>query len=294
MNEQERRQELADFLHTRRDALSPLQVGLPPGNRRRAPGLRREEVAQLAGMSTTWYTWLEQGRDVHVSTQVLDSLARVLDLDMNERGHLFLLADQPLARNTYTLEEHVAPALQRSLAHLGTNPAYIRGQRWDILAWNRAACVVLGNLCQQTALERNMLYRFFCTPAVKEVYVDWEIIARKILAQFRASAGLHVGDPHFRELIEMLQQSSLDFRRWWPRHEIVGTPDGRKVIQHPLLGRLVFEHNTFVVADLPHLQLVIYNPLPEADTTVKVRDLLQNKDHHTCSSAEEYVVSQGD
>ncbi len=282
MNEQERRRELADFLRTRRARLSPAYLGLPEGVRRRTPGLRREEVAQVAGLSTTWYTWLEQGRNVHVSTQVLESLARTLQLNADEKAHLFVLAAHTATLDRSGIQETVSPTLQRVLAQMGTNPAYIRGQRWDILAWNRAACSVLGNFCQTPAHERNTMYRFFCNPAVRRLYIDWENIARAILAQFRASMGLHVADPWFKELIERVQKISPEFRQWWPRHEILGTPEGRKELNHPLVGKLVFEHTTFVVSDTPSLQLVLYIPLPEAETANKLQQLLASDDTHQC------------
>lgn len=189
MNEQERRQELADFLRTRRARLLPTRLGLPEGVRRRTPGLRREEVAQVAGLSTTWYTWLEQGRDVHVSAQVLESLARTFHLDADEKAHLFLLATQPSALDMGDVQETVTQSLRRILDQMGTNPAYIRGQRWDILAWNQAACTVLGNFCQMPADARNTVYRFFCNPAVKHLYVDWENLARAVSCECRAPCG---------------------------------------------------------------------------------------------------------
>src|SRR5438874_7593496 len=139
MDERERRQALADFLRTRRARLSPADVGLPSGMRRRTPGLRREEVAQLANIGTSWYVWLEQGRDVHPSTQVLESLAHALRLTVNERRHLFLLAGQPLPAPALPPEECVGPALQQLLDDLNPTPACVIGRRWDYLAWNKAA-----------------------------------------------------------------------------------------------------------------------------------------------------------
>src|SRR6266704_3878619 len=139
MHERERRQALADFLRQRRAQLTPAEVELPPGIRRRTPGLRREEVAQLANMGTSWYVWLEQGRDVHPSAQVLESLAQALRLTLNERRHLFLLAGQPLPPHAFPVEEPVSPALQQMLDDLNPMPAYAVGRRWDYLAWNKAA-----------------------------------------------------------------------------------------------------------------------------------------------------------
>lgn len=293
MNEQKRRQELADFLRTRRARISPEQMGLPEGGRRRTPGLRREEVAQIAGVSTTWYTWLEQGRDVHVSTQVLESLARAFQLNDAEKAYLYHLAAPTAGFDRSGVQESVSPALERVLAQLGNSPAYIRGQRLDILAWNRAACAVLGNFCQMPANERNTLYRFFCDPALKQLYVNWEELARRVLAQFRANAGPRVGDPWFRELIERVQQRSPEFRQWWARHEIVGTPQGRKELNHPAMGRLVFEHTTFTVSNTPTLQLVLFVPLPEAETVSRLERLLARECPPGCALAHRHLQSVG-
>src|SRR5258706_9314404 len=139
MHESERRQALVDFFSQRRARLSLAEVGLPPGMRRRTPGLRREEVAQLANMATSWYVWLEQGRDVHPSAQVLESLAQALRLTPNERRHLFLLAGQPLPFHASPSAEHISPVLQQMLDDLNSTPGYAMGRRWDLLAWNKAA-----------------------------------------------------------------------------------------------------------------------------------------------------------
>ena len=145
MADNELRTELANFLRIRRSQLSPAEMGLPRTARRKTPGLRREEVAQLAGVGVTWYTWLEQGRDIHVSTQVLDSLAQTFRLTPAEKAHLFLLAGQASPAQPIPPKEHVSPFLHQFLEHLGTSPAYITGRRWDVLAWNLAACQVFAN-----------------------------------------------------------------------------------------------------------------------------------------------------
>src|SRR5690349_10448358 len=168
MHKSERRQALADFLRQRRARLSPTDVGLPPGLRRRTPGLRREEVAQLANMGASWYVWLEQGRDVHPSAQILESLAQALRLTPNERRHLFLLAGQALPAQALPEEEHVYPALRQMLNDLNPSPAYVMGRRWDYLAWNRAADAIF-NISEATSLyERNLVWRLFTNPAMRE------------------------------------------------------------------------------------------------------------------------------
>jgi transcriptional regulator with XRE-family HTH domain len=145
MDRKQRLKELSNFLKTRRSRISPSQVDLTEGIRRRTPGLRREEVAQLAGVGVTWYTWIEQGRDVQVSVQVLEGIAHALKLNLDERNHLFLLADQSPLINTIQSQEIVSPLLLQALNQFGANPAYITGQRWDLLAWNQSACDVFGD-----------------------------------------------------------------------------------------------------------------------------------------------------
>ena len=191
----ERRQELGNFLRTRRARIEASQVGLPTRQRRRIPGLRRDEVALLAGMSVDWYTWLEQGREINVSEQVVESLVQVLQLNASEREHLYLLACQHLPPELPLVNETVSPTLQHFLDHLGASPAYVTGQRWDIVAWNKAACVVFGDYRQMTKRECNIVWRTFTSPTYRQLLVDWEGLAQHILARFRASCRRFFGDP---------------------------------------------------------------------------------------------------
>ena len=211
MHESERRQALADFLRKRRARLSPVDVGLPPGMRRRTPGLRREEVAQLANIGTSWYVWLEQGRNVHPSAQVLESLARALKLTLNERRHLFLLAGQPLPPNVSVLEEKVSPALQQVLDDLNPTPAYVMGRRWDYLAWNRAADGIFTLTDGPLPYGRNLLWRVFTNPLLRQ-RPDREQMLRGSLAEFRTALARYPGDEYFEELIEELKQVKEDLR----------------------------------------------------------------------------------
>jgi transcriptional regulator with XRE-family HTH domain len=274
--ESQRLQELGDFLRTRRARLAPEDIGLPRGNRRRAPGLRRAEVAQLAGVSVDWYTWLEQGRPITVSTQVLESIVQALHLNANERDHLFFLAHQqpPPARETGL--EIVSPTLQHFLDHQVLSPAVVL-RRWDGVAWNEAARVVFGDFGQMTTFERNTIWQFFTSPALRQTLVDWEGHARRALAQFRATCGRYPGDPRLAELIHELMLRSPEFRAWWPEHEVLGTPEGRKEINHPQAGYLMFEHITFQVFDTPDLMVSVYTPLDEADTPAKISRLLSER-----------------
>jgi transcriptional regulator with XRE-family HTH domain len=261
MDESERRQVLANFLRQRRARLAPADVGLPPGLRRRTPGLRREEVAQLANIGTSWYVWLEQGRDVHPSAQVLESLAQALRLTVNERRHLFLLAGQALPLPAPT-EESVSPALQRMLDNLNPTPAYVQGRRLDYLAWNTAASALFDVSAAEGPHARNAVWRLF-NNADMRARPWWEYYARGILAEFRAACARYPGDRWFEELIEDLKAASPEFCRMWPHHDARSTLEGHKIMEHPALGRLEFEELTLQVLNNPDMRIVIYTPLAE-------------------------------
>jgi transcriptional regulator with XRE-family HTH domain len=273
-NGERRRDELADFLRQRRASLKPGDVGLPSGGRRRTPGLRREEVASLAGVGTTWYTWLEQGRDVRASFEVLEAIAAALRLSPAERAHLMLLGRGEQAPSHRPPPEKASPTLRRLVENLGSNPAWVLGRRWDYLAWNDAAVAILGDLGALPKPERNHVWQTFMDPARRELFADWERSIRLIVARFRADSAHHVGDPSFEELIEALRSGSPEFCRLWKRHEVATTGVGRKEINHPVAGRLLFEHALFNPAEAPDQRLVLYSPLPEEDTPAKLAALL--------------------
>jgi transcriptional regulator with XRE-family HTH domain len=271
-----RREELADFLRTRRAALQPEEVGLPGGGRRRTPGLRREEVAQLAGVGTTWYTWLEQGRDVRASLDVLDAISRALRLTTAERAHLILLGRGEEAHPCKPPAEQVSPTVQRLIDNLAWSPAYVIGRRWDYLAWNRAFEIVFDWSPGEDPLSRNHVWTMFMDPVRRTLSADWEHSARTIAAKFRADSARNIGDPAFEELIAALRSSSPEFRKWWNRHEVAGGGDGRKELVHPTVGRLVFDHAVFRHAELTEQRLVLYTPVgDEHDTRAKLAQLLE-------------------
>lgn len=275
MRESERRHALADFLRQRRARLSPADVGLPPGIRRRTSGLRREEVAQLANIGTSWYVWLEQGRDVHPSMQVLESLAQALRLTMNERGHLFLLAGQSSPPPLVSPEEESASlALQQMLDDLNPTPAYVMGRRYDYLAWNMAADGLFSLSEASPPYGRNLVWRLFTSPTMRNLS-NWEQLARGTLGEFRAASARHPGDQQFEDLIEDLKVVSPEFRRLWPHHDVRSSLDGHKVIEHATLGHLEFEHVTLQVVNNPDLKIMIYSP--HGVTRAKLQRLLETK-----------------
>jgi transcriptional regulator with XRE-family HTH domain len=273
-----RRAELADFLRGRRAKLKPADVGLPSGGRRRTPGLRREEVAQLAGMGATWYTWLEQGRDVRASLDVLEALARALRLNPAERTHLILLGrgeDPPPCKSP---AERVSPTLRRLIENLGPNPAFILGRRWDYLAWNDAATALLGDFSAIPRASRNHAWLTFTDPARREMFTDWERSSRVLVAKFRADSARHLGDPAFESLIAALKKSSPEFAKAWQRHEVSRSGEGRKDMRHPIAGMLSFSHAVFHPAEFSEQRLILYSPLSDNDTPAKFAQLMEGLD----------------
>jgi transcriptional regulator with XRE-family HTH domain len=273
-NGERRRAELADFLRRRRESIKPQDVGLPNGGRRRTPGLRREEVALLAGVGTTWYTWLEQGRDVRASLDVLEAIARALKLTPAERTHLVLLGrgeDPPPCKSP---AERVSATLKRMVENLGPNPAFVIGRRWDYLAWNRAATVVLGDFGGVPRAARNHVWLNFMDPARRELFPDWERGSRLLVAKFRADSAHHLGDPEFEQLIHVLRQSSPEFCKAWKRHEVARASEGRKELRHPVEGPMAFEHAVLHPGDAPEQRLILYTPLPDHDTPAKLARLM--------------------
>lgn len=276
MSNSQRLQELANFLKTRRARLTPAEVGLPDGFRRRTPGLRREEVAQLANLSTTWYTFLEQGRDIRVSAQVLESIAQTLQLTPDERTHLFMLAlQQPPP--TLPQKQSVSAVLQHLIDHLELCPAFITSYQFDVLAWNQAACVLFGDFAGMTARERNRMWDFFTNPAGRQMLVDWERHAQVMLAWFRSTCGRYLGDAKLTELAADLQRVSPEFRQGWAQHEVQRKYEGLKVYEHPLVGRLEFEYSLFQAIVASELSLVVYTPVPESGTAERLQKLKDSR-----------------
>jgi transcriptional regulator with XRE-family HTH domain len=274
-NGERRRHELADFLRTKRSSLQPEDVGLPDGGRRRTPGLRREEVALLAGVGTTWYTWLEQGRDVRASLDVLEAVARALRLTPAERSHLILLGRGEQAKPCKAPAEEVSPTVRRLIENIGPGPAYLLGRRWDYLAWNRSFERVFNWEPGPEPLSRNHVWLWFMDPQRRTLCSgDWAASARLVVAKFRADSASNIGDPAFEQLISALNSSSPEFRKLWKRHEVAGSGEGRKELNHPEVGELVFDHAVFLHGDAGEKRLVVYSPSCEHDTRSKLVRLL--------------------
>jgi transcriptional regulator with XRE-family HTH domain len=269
-----RRQELSDFLRNRRGRIVPADVGLPETNRRRTPGLRREEVAQLAGVSATWYTWLEQKRPIGVSSGVLDSLARVLRLDPAERMQLFQLALRQPVLESPSKRETVSPLIRRLLDQTDPVAAFVIGRRWDVLAWNRAALAFFFDFEQVPSNERNTLWLIFTSSTLRSLLVDWRSRGQDTVARFRADYGRHAGDAHFVQLVERLKSVSPEFAEWWPRHDILPMTEGRNAYDHPQVGRMIVEHTTFSVSDNPELRLIVFLATAASNSIAKMKEIV--------------------
>jgi transcriptional regulator with XRE-family HTH domain len=252
------RQELGQFLRSRRQRRSPEEAGLYTSGRRRTPGLRREEVAQLSGVSVSWYTWLEQGRDIRASRQVLRSVAQALGLSQSETEYLFALAgegdDLPAGGDV----DGPPPGMPQMLAALEPNPAYVADVHWDLLAWNAAEAALLYDFSRLPRSQRNMLWVLFTDPDVRHLLVTWEQEAQHALALFRAAAGRHPGDARFQELVGMLETESAEFRSWWPRHNVVAFRPAKRTFRHPQAGELELQYLKFQMVDLPDVFLVVH------------------------------------
>jgi transcriptional regulator with XRE-family HTH domain len=272
--EEPRRAELARFLRTRRERLSPAEVGLPVAGRRRTPGLRREELALLAGLGTSWYTWLEQGRAITVSAQALESVAQALRLTAEERAHLFILARGEIPVSQAAITTVVDAPTQQTLDALNPCPAYVVNAQWTVVAWNTAACRVFIDFARLAGRERNLLWLLFTRPTLRERYEEWEQVARRMLGLFRVSAAGAVGEAWYRELIEDLCRLSPEFQAWWSQHDIASSPREVKVMNHPQVGQLVFASNPLQVAHAPDAWMLVYTPDPQTDTRAKVERLL--------------------
>jgi transcriptional regulator with XRE-family HTH domain len=266
---------LGGFLKHRRAKLDPAVFGFA-SERRRTPGLRREEVAQRASISPTWYTWLEQGRGGAPSADVLDRIARALMLTDVEREHLFLLGLGRPPEVRYQKHEGVTPRLQRVLDALDPSPALIRTATWDVVAWNRAATVMLTDYESVPPEQRNVLRFVFLDPRARAAQYDWTSVARFVVGAFRvdvarAGAGAKVG-----ALVDELCRLSPEFDAMWRDNNVSTHHEGVKHIRHPLLGRLAFEYSAFAVDGRPDLSMVVYNPTMPEDVE-RIRSLISSR-----------------
>jgi len=263
---------LGTYLKDRRAKLDPAAFGLPL-KRRRTPGLRREEVAQRAHVSATWYTWLEQGRGGAPSADVLDRIARALMLTDVEREHLFLIALGRPPEVRYQVSEGVTPRLQRLLDALELSPAIVKTPTWDVVAWNRAAATVLTDYGALAPDERNILRLMFCDPRVRAAQYDWDSVARFVVAAFRADAARAGAAAKVEALVHELSRLSPEFAAMWRDNDVRSYGEGLKRMRHPIAGPIAFEYSAFAVDGRPDLSMVVYNPTAAADID-RIRSLI--------------------
>ena len=256
------RQSLGNFLRARRLRLDPAAFGFIAG-RRRTPGLRREEVAQLANISPTWYTWLEQGRGGAPSREVLNRIASGLRLTSTEREHLFILAFGHPPEAQFTISADVTPRLQRVLDAF-IIPAIIKTVTWDVIAWNRAAACVLTDYARLPLTERNVMRRMFIDPEVRRAQDDWQAMARLVVNAFRADVARAGSSVETDNLVAELSQRSPEFDAWWRDNDVTSHGEGAKRIYHPQAGAIDLEFSTFLVDGRPDLNMIVFNPANEA------------------------------
>ena len=263
---------LGTYLRDRRAKLDPAAFGLPL-TRRRTPGLRREEVAQRANLSATWYTWLEQGRGGAPSYDVLDRISRAMLLTDVEREHLFLLGLGRPPEVRYTATEGVTPRLQRLLDALDASPALIKTATWDVVAWNRAAAAVLTDYGKLPPGQRNILRLIFGDPRVRAQQYDWERVARFVVGAFRADAARAGAVSEVGRLVDELCRLSPEFEALWRDNDVNVHGEGVKRLRHPILGELTMEYSAFAVDGRPDLGMIVYNPVSRSDAA-RIRSLI--------------------
>lgn len=258
-----RRKELGDFLQAIRQRSEPQNFGFPAAGRRRTPGLRREELAQLVSISPTWYTWIEQGRDVNVSGEVLDRLATRLQLTRGERAYLFEVAGRR-DPNAHIPDQDDVPSHLLDLLSDITVPAYIMGRYWDLLGWNEPAAELFTGWLDQASKDAeprpNMLRFVFLLPSTRKFLADWEIRAQRITAEFRADCKTRLDDPALIKLVEEIAAASPEFERFWKQHDVLERRGGQRDFDHPRHGLITYQQITLRAEDREHLKLVMLKP----------------------------------
>jgi transcriptional regulator with XRE-family HTH domain len=267
----DKRRELGEFLKSRRGRLRPDDLDLPSFGRRRVPGLRREELAQLAGVSVDYYVRLEQGRAGQPSEGVLDALGRALRLDDTERAHIHDLSRPARRRRREPPPERVRPEVRRLIGALDSIPAMVIGRRADVLAWNRIAAALLVDWGTLPPEQRNAARHVFLDEGARALYPDWEEGAEATVAYLRLAAGRHPDDPALAELIGELSMKSEEFRRWWPRHDVLEKTHGTKRLMHPIVGPLTLAYESLALTGDGDQTLIVYTAEPGSDSETALR-----------------------
>jgi transcriptional regulator with XRE-family HTH domain len=257
-----RRQELGRFLRSRRERITPQQVGLTAAGRRRTPGLRREELAQIAGVGVTWYTWLEQGRDINVSAQVVDAICRALLLDPHERAHVLTLA----ALDNHEVQQEcrsLSPALHLMLDQLAPFPASVANARFDLLAYNQPYRRLVADLDALPAEDRNTLWLLFTDARWRRAIVDWEETVGRMVAQYRRNMADHVGEALWKDLVRRLTEASPEFKTMWARRDVLGVENRTKLLLNEHVGLLRLDYTSYWTGPNSGTRLIVYTPLDD-------------------------------
>jgi transcriptional regulator with XRE-family HTH domain len=275
--DEERRVELGGFLRKRRESLVRADYDLAPVGRQRMTGLRREEVAYHASVSVTWYTWLEQGREINPSRQVLDAIAHTMRLTAAEHEYVLALAGYaPVSRASLARAVEIPSHIQRLLDAHAEGPAFALAPDWSIAGWNRAYTALYPHVATAALEDRNLLVAIFTDPYVRSMLPDWEVTSAQFLAEYRAEAGPSIGQPAHAALIDRLRHDSAEFERAWSEHRVTRFASRERRFVHPDAGELRFEHHRLTPTDVPELRIVVYLPV-DAGTTRKLRRLLRAK-----------------
>nr|WP_106782984.1 helix-turn-helix transcriptional regulator [Lysinibacillus timonensis] len=277
MNDKTRREALSAFLKAKRAQIKPESIGLPAGTRRRTPGLRREEVAQLAGVSTTWYTWLEQGRDIKVSSIVLECIATALQLNKDETDYLYNLALESKLELTNPNKEQseLSPSLKRILDELTYCPTIITDRHCHIVGWNSAAAHVFLDFEQLPTEQRNLIRLVFTRKELKALAVNWEHFAKGFLAIFRTYYGHYLGDEWYNQFIDEMSQSHPEFHDLWQESQVSKAPEMIIEFRHAKAGKMLFNLTSLQVQGDMDLRCSIYTPVEETDTEKKLKRLMK-------------------
>jgi transcriptional regulator with XRE-family HTH domain len=283
-----RRTELASFLRSRRERIRPEDVGLPPGTRRRTSGLRREELAQLAGVGVTWYTWLEQGRPINASVQVLDAVARTLKLDSIERNHLFRLADVPGVAAGGECDIPLPDAVRDVLNAMNV-PACVVTDRFDLIAWNELYATIFPRVTSLPAEDRNTLLSLFTSPACCSPLADQNAYCTAMVGQLRVAYARHVDDPAWTLFIRRLEAESPRFAAAWSAHDVAQPGTFSKALRHPGVGEFTLVTTSFAVQAVPGARMTVYTPADEGSHSAlrRLADGDGREEHYPCWPAHE-------
>lgn len=271
-----RKLELGQFLRSRRERTAPTERMVASHPRRRTPGLRREEVADAAGVSLSWYTWLEQGRDINVSPEALRRVSRALLLEQHEVAHVFRLAGLGLPEEAPPLPITVNPSLQRLLDAMVYIPSYVHNSRWDRIAWNDASLALMGDFSKDPFEERNTVWRTFLNPEVRGYTEDWSSLAQIVVAEFNSSYGRQFEDPWLKQFVEGLAAMSPEFQELWELRAVLPRQVKPTCINHTSAGRFYLERSVFAIPSEQNLSLVVFTPLAREDSARRMVALVDD------------------